>query len=546
MSTPSLVIFLATPPQDVYFLDAGTGDSSGVKIEVAVCESPHEVVETTSSRTLVAGDLVLIGVYNKDWMRGYQHYASTGAHVVLVAAVNDHVNDIPVITEDLLDKTLREFGLTLNPVTSSLDENPWATPEPADPWGALPDVFGEPETIPPLAPTPASDPPLEVLHDLFATSDPASFDEPPQHVLESEAPQIFHPEPLPPIPVLVHQPEPAETHTPTPMASPTSEPHQSPPQQQHVEPLATLHHDRNAHTAPPLPTTKTPTCHILSVGSRKGGVGKTALAMLIASRLSVVTQQGLPPDAAPRTCLLDLDLGKADVQWNLRDNSTRSVSDIADAWQHGRHISTELVAQCMSEVTDDTTGTRFWVLHGPRLSSAASTETLPIELFEVILDRLKQIFTWIVIDTPEARMNDPWIHFAVRHADRFIVPISPDAGVLDPVREFLDEACLPIVNGGLGCARERIAVVLTMSHLGSDLNFETLCNVLEPKYSVYADIPRSKAWESAKGSGHTPPFDAPELVAPLNQLLLAITGNRGFEPAPEPPKTSLLKRLTRR
>lgn len=155
----------------------------------------------------------------------------------------------------------------------------------------------------------------------------------------------------------------------------------------------------------------------ITVFSPKGGTGKTMLATNLAVALA---KKDL------RTCLVDLDLQFGDVAIALRLEPTRTTADALGLRDTiDEHALTSLLLPYRSNLS---------VLPGP--TRPADAEFISPELISTLLDGLKSMHDFVVVDTPPS-FNDVVLK-ALDVSDVHILLTTPDLASLKSLRVAID------------------------------------------------------------------------------------------------------------
>ena len=212
---------------------------------------------------------------------------------------------------------------------------------------------------------------------------------------------------------------------------------------------------------------------LVTVFSPKGGVGKTTLAVNLAT---VLTNKG-----ASKVCLVDLDLGFGDVAITLQLFPARTIADAV-------HFETGL---------DMTVLEPLLTPHGDGLSALVAPvqpdakDSIPAHLVRKILSLLKTEFDYVVVDTAPA--FDDQVLQAFDETDVLLIVTTLDVPTLKNVKiavETLDLLNFPADKRRLVLNRADEKVGLTAEKVESTLGMK-----------IHASIPMSPQVANATNSG---------------------------------------------
>ncbi len=157
---------------------------------------------------------------------------------------------------------------------------------------------------------------------------------------------------------------------------------------------------------------------IITVFSKKGGVGATTLAVNLAVALSQISGK--------KTALIDLDLQLGDVSSFLDINPNYNISD---ACGKNETVDSAKLQSCMSHHSSG-----VFVLAEPG-HPAESDDITPSHITQ-ILTHLKSIYPYVVIDT--SHVFDQRILGALELSDNIILPTVPNISSIRITKKVLD------------------------------------------------------------------------------------------------------------
>ena len=217
-------------------------------------------------------------------------------------------------------------------------------------------------------------------------------------------------------------------------------------------------------TAPQLaPSMPEKTGKVIVLYSPKGGVGCTVLAINLATAMCQI-------DREAQVAVVDCSLQFGDVTVALDIRADRSIVDLAGV---ADDLDTEMIESAMVE--DNRSGLK--VLLAPAKPEMA--ELVTAEHVRAILDRMKSMFDYVIVDTG-SRLQDTELS-AFDLADRLILIIVPTLPSIANARYFFE------VLAALEYPPEKILLVLNQSDPRTGLNAHMIENSL--KHPVFAEIP---------------------------------------------------------
>ena len=239
---------------------------------------------------------------------------------------------------------------------------------------------------------------------------------------------------------------------------------------------------------------------MITVFAPKGGCGKTMLAV----NLGVV----LARDTPHRVCVVDLNLGFGDVAINVQLDPVKTV---LDALAMAGHL--------------DTTGTASLLTHyQPRLDmllapvNPGEAERIPSALVAELLSSLKEMFDYIVIDTPPALTEH--VLLAMDTSAHHVLITTPDVTALKNLRVTLDMLDL------LSYPREIRSVVLNRSDSKVGLSTDDVERVLHAP--IAAHVPSSRAVPLSVNKGT--PITLANPKHPVSQAIAKLARQRLVRP----------------
>ena len=185
-----------------------------------------------------------------------------------------------------------------------------------------------------------------------------------------------------------------------------------------------------------------PLPQVVTVCSPKGGVGKTLLAVNLASALARRTGM--------EVLLLDWDLASADVSVHL---DLRSGPTLLDLINSGQEIDKDLLRAHVVRHR----GSGCFVLRGPARPELA--EFVAQEHLRSVLISARAAFSLVIVDTAPSPCDEALCQ-ALESAHRIVLVVVQDAACLYQARVFLD------LMPRLGVHPEAVWVVVNRYHEG--------------------------------------------------------------------------------
>ena len=254
----------------------------------------------------------------------------------------------------------------------------------------------------------------------------------------------------------------------------------------------------------------------ITITAPKGGTGKSSLTLNLASYL------GLRLRAEGKTvCVIDANFQQADTGKYLNvynPNITNIVRD-QTALQKDR-IASYLVHRNDYAIS---------ALLGPATPQDASPIYINARLYTQILDVLRELFDYILIDTPVAeKYHDIFSGFALPQADYIIVPVAPNIATLMNADAWLRSITQPKHTGGDEVDERKVGIVLNRAKDNIDCSEEEVRQELA-SWNFIGSIPETDEWQRANNNNE---LVATKNYAELNEafakVLYAATGERSL------------------
>jgi MinD-like ATPase involved in chromosome partitioning or flagellar assembly len=253
---------------------------------------------------------------------------------------------------------------------------------------------------------------------------------------------------------------------------------------------------------------------VMAVTVSKGGAGKSTLALNLGVWLGLRLRQ-----AGKTVCVVDANFSQADIGKQLHRYSPNIVSlaknpqdqDPSRISQHLLHMP-NLHTSFLLGPTGVEDGNPLWITP---------------ELYAHSVEVLRQIFDYVIIDTPVAEFhNDIFDRFVLSHSDFLLVPVTPDVVTLQNTADWLQGICLSKHQGGKGFERDRVGIILNMATDGVGMDEADVQRNLA-SWNYLGAVPSSKVWQAARNEEE---IVATRNYAEVNASFSRILGNATSDP----------------
>lgn len=257
---------------------------------------------------------------------------------------------------------------------------------------------------------------------------------------------------------------------------------------------------------------------VIAVTSPKGGTGKSTLTVNLGVYLGLRLRR-----SGKKVCVVDANFQQADAGKILGD-WTPNITDVlrnASEALHPARITDYLVHRPRYNTS---------FLLGPPIPKDASPAFFTAEFYTKVVNVLRQVYDYILIDTPVAELyHDTFSGFVIPQADYILVVATPVIHTLLNVKAWIETVTAPShVTGSPSVDPERIGVVLNQAQEGIDCDVDDVRRALA-QWKMVGVVPATKEWLRAN--------NRLELVATKNyieinrafsEILYAVTGEEAL------------------
>ena len=251
---------------------------------------------------------------------------------------------------------------------------------------------------------------------------------------------------------------------------------------------------------------------VITVTSSKGGAGKTSIALTLAGYIALSSKSG--PHRPLKVLALDLDVRdgqigfftgfwKPTVMKLLRFGI--SEKQIEDTVIHDGNLGVD-------------------VLLAPRRPRSA--DELSPEFYGELLDRLRGIYDYIILDTSVSYTDSirSQVGYGYGTVDKILVLTDPVNTSLFGLSRWIQEVTGPLDQGGLGVSKSRISVVLNRVLPGTDPERSSKVVNSAMELPIVGSIPHKSELfhRAADTEGLARLLGDPEIRAALKRILLSV------------------------
>lgn len=221
---------------------------------------------------------------------------------------------------------------------------------------------------------------------------------------------------------------------------------------------------------------------VISITSPKGGTGKTTIALSFSSQLaktSVIDEYGHKRNL--RVALVDLDVRDGQVGMLIGQFSPTMLN------LSSKGLSNEAFLETM--IHDEKLD--IDVLLAPRRSRSA--DELSLTLLSEIIEKLKQQYDFVILDTPVFYPNNEILEEVVYpQSDRIIIATETSNGALKSLYRQIELFTTEKDSGGYGVSSGKIGIVINKSIVNSGVSGEKVASYTAniPIISVIPNLAR--------------------------------------------------------
>jgi MinD-like ATPase involved in chromosome partitioning or flagellar assembly len=252
---------------------------------------------------------------------------------------------------------------------------------------------------------------------------------------------------------------------------------------------------------------------VIAVTSPKGGTGKSSLSLNLGSYL------GLALRASGRTvCVVDANFQQADTGKYLGNYEP----NIVDLSREAGVLDPQTIGRYLFQRRDY----GITALLGPATPLEGIPQQINGRLYRRIIGSLREMFDYIIVDTPVAELyHDIFDNFVLKEADFMIVAVAPNVTTLLNADMYLRTIHADSHAGGRDFPVEKIGILLNRAEEGVDCSEDEVRHELG-LWRFLGSVPESRDWKRANNNYE---LVAPKNYADLNQsfckILYEVTGD---------------------
>lgn len=273
---------------------------------------------------------------------------------------------------------------------------------------------------------------------------------------------------------------------------------------------------------------------VITVTAPKGGTGKSSLTLNLAAYLGLRLRA-----EGKNVCVIDTNFQQADTGKYLNVYSPNITSIVKDP--------TALSRERLPEFLVHRPDLNISALLGPALPKDANPVFINSRLYSELLAILRELYDYILIDTPVAeKYHSIFQEFALPQADFILVPVAPNIPTLMNADMWLREITQPKHAGGLEIDVDRIGIILNRYEEGIECSEEEVVKELA-SWLYIGNIPETKEWKVCNNRNE---LVATRNYSELNEAFARVLHMATGEPSLsadlnhlEPTKTGLARRL---
>jgi MinD-like ATPase involved in chromosome partitioning or flagellar assembly len=257
--------------------------------------------------------------------------------------------------------------------------------------------------------------------------------------------------------------------------------------------------------------------HVITITSPKGGTGKTSISINLAAYLGITLRgQG-------RTvCLVDANFGQADLGKAI-DTYSPNIVDIA---RDPSVIHVDRIRQQLVHRPD----LNLSILLGPASPRDANPVVITPKLYNQVLDVLKVLYDYILIDTQVAeRFSSMHADFSIPRADTLLMPVTPNLATLMNADAYLRTICDAPNAGGQGFDERKVGILLNMAQDGVDCSEDDVIRELA-SWPYVGSLPLTPIWQKAQNNNElVVTYNYEELNRAFAAILWSATGEEALK-----------------
>lgn len=236
---------------------------------------------------------------------------------------------------------------------------------------------------------------------------------------------------------------------------------------------------------------------VIVLGARKGGVGKTTLAVNLAEFLGRYAPQGR------KVCLVDMNSQQGDVSYYMGTDSPNIYSLVSQ-----NYLLDD--ADRFSRIMVRSPSGNFDALLAPKNSLESGPDKVNSNLYSQAIDLLSEMYDIVVVDTPVGERWHAGMEFILKRANFILTPVTSSRTTVLGVKSWLDDITQPdSVEEGLGISSAHIGVILNRGRRNVGMDADEVTRIMTG-YKVLAAIPDSPDWQFAENEGRILAEDLPD------------------------------------
>jgi MinD-like ATPase involved in chromosome partitioning or flagellar assembly len=226
---------------------------------------------------------------------------------------------------------------------------------------------------------------------------------------------------------------------------------------------------------------------VIAVTSPKGGTGKSSLSLNLGSYL------GLTLRSTGRTvCVVDANFQQADTGKYLGNYEP----NIVDLSREGGALDPQTIGRYLFQSREY----GITALLGPATPLEGIPQQINGKLYRRIITTLREMFDYIIVDTPVAELyHDIFDNFVLKEADFMVVAVAPNVTTLLNADMYLRTIHADSHAGGRDFPAEKIGILLNRAEEGVDCS-EDEVRVELGLWRFLGSVPESRDWKRANNN----------------------------------------------